>query len=52
MVKLLVPGEGASQTLPCDFGSEIHLELLQKKKGDEGPTSLENTGLCKIKDIY
>ena len=48
MVKLLVPGEGASQTLPCDFGSE----LLQKKKGDEGPTSLENTGLCKIKDVY
>ena len=34
MVKLLVLGEGVSQTLPCDFGSEIHLEVLQKKKGD------------------
>lgn len=34
MVKLLVLGEGASQTFPCDFGSEMHLEVLQKKKGD------------------
>ena len=34
MVKLLVLGEGVSQTLRCDFGSEIHLEVLQKKKGD------------------